>query len=85
MGAGSPSRRFSAWRGTTRTTRRRWGHPPEEPIFFLKPATALLLGCGEIGLPPESKRVEVETELAAILGRAGHDIAEPEAMSLVEG
>src|SRR6266568_4564368 len=44
---------------------------PEEPIFFLKPTTSLLPGGGTILLPMESKRVEVETELAAILGAGG--------------
>src|SRR5437773_820663 len=58
---------------------------PEEPIFFLKPTTSLLPGGGTILLPRESKRVEVETELAAILGAGGRDVAAGEAMRLVAG
>ena len=54
-------------------------------MFFLKPATSLLLGGGEILLPPESNRVEVETELAAILGREGRAVTESEAMGHVAG
>src|SRR5204863_126257 len=48
---------------------------PQEPIFFLKPTTALLPGGGTILLPPESKRVEVETELAVILKAGGRDVS----------
>ena len=62
------------------------GNPvPDEPIFFLKPATALLRDGGTILLPPQSRRVEVETELAAILGRGGRDVAAKDATSLVGG
>ncbi len=58
---------------------------PDEPIFFLKPATSLLSGGGTVLLPRESKRVEVETELAVILGAGGRDVAAGDAMRLVAG
>lgn len=58
---------------------------PEEPIFFLKPTTALLPSGGTILLPPESKQVEVETELAVILGHRGRDLALGSAMSFIQG
>ncbi|HEX9339921.1 MAG TPA: fumarylacetoacetate hydrolase family protein [Thermoplasmata archaeon] len=58
---------------------------PDEPIFFLKPETSLLPGGGTILLPRESKRVEVETELAAILEAGGRDVAAGDAMPLVAG
>lgn len=58
---------------------------PPEPVFFLKPTSALLPGGGTILLPPESQRVEVETELAVILEHGGHDIPAEHAMSLVAG
>lgn len=62
------------------------GRPvPAEPIFFLKPTTALLPDGGTILLPPESSRVEVETELAVIVGRDGRDIGENPSMSHVAG
>src|SRR5256885_16962648 len=57
---------------------------PSRPIFFLKPTTALLPGGGTILIPPESKRVEVETELAVILKAGGHDISGASAMDHVE-
>lgn len=58
---------------------------PEAPIFFLKPHTALLRDGGTILLPPESERIEVETELAAVLGRGGRDVPASDAMRLVAG
>jgi len=58
---------------------------PAEPIFFLKPTTALLPDGGTILLPPESSRVEVETELAVIVGRDGRDIGENPSMRHVAG
>jgi 2-keto-4-pentenoate hydratase/2-oxohepta-3-ene-1,7-dioic acid hydratase in catechol pathway len=58
---------------------------PAEPVFFLKPTSALLPGGGEILLPRESRRVEVETELAAILGHGGRDISPAHAMGHVAG
>ncbi len=62
------------------------GNPvPEEPIFFLKPATSLLPGGGTVLLPPESRRVEVETELAAILGRGASDVDPEDTLDLVAG
>lgn len=62
------------------------GNPvPSEPIFFLKPTTALLPDGGTILLPAESSRVEVETELAVILGEGGRDVSEEAAMGLVAG
>jgi 2-keto-4-pentenoate hydratase/2-oxohepta-3-ene-1,7-dioic acid hydratase in catechol pathway len=45
------------------------GHEvPEEPLLFLKPSTSLLPHRGVIRLPPESRRVDHEGELAAIIG-----------------
>jgi 2-keto-4-pentenoate hydratase/2-oxohepta-3-ene-1,7-dioic acid hydratase in catechol pathway len=58
---------------------------PDRPISFWKPATSLLVGGGEILLPPESRRVEVATELAAILGRPGRDVPESDAMNHIGG
>ena len=58
---------------------------PKEPIFFLKPTTALLPNGGTILLPSQSKRVEVETELAVILGAGGIGVPAEEAMRLIAG
>ena len=58
---------------------------PTQPIFFLKPTTALLPNGGTILLPPQSRKVEVETELGVILGSGGRDVPGDEAMALVAG
>jgi 2-keto-4-pentenoate hydratase/2-oxohepta-3-ene-1,7-dioic acid hydratase in catechol pathway len=43
--------------------------PEEEPLLFLKAPSALVLGGGDIVLPPESARVDYEGELALVIGR----------------
>jgi len=58
---------------------------PKEPVFFLKPPSALLPGGGTILLPSQSQRVEVETELAVLLGGDGRDVRAADAMKLVAG
>lgn len=58
---------------------------PKEPVFFLKPPSCLLPGGGEIRMPTDIGRVDVETELAVILGRGGRDLSPSEAMELVAG
>ena len=61
------------------------GDVPAEPVFFLKPTTALMESGGTILLPPESSRVEEECELAVVLGKGGRDIPRDRAMDLVLG
>ena len=43
--------------------------PDEAPLLFLKAPSALVIGGGEIVLPPESERVDYEGELALVIGR----------------
>jgi len=43
--------------------------PDEEPILFLKAPTALVVGGGDIVLPPESARVDYEGELCLVVGQ----------------
>jgi 2-keto-4-pentenoate hydratase/2-oxohepta-3-ene-1,7-dioic acid hydratase in catechol pathway len=46
------------------------GHPlPEEPVLFMKPATALLDPGKAIRLPRSSQRVDYEAELAFVIGK----------------
>ncbi len=42
--------------------------PDAEPLLFLKAPSSLVLGGGEIVLPPESARVDYEGELALVIG-----------------
>ena len=58
---------------------------PKEPVFFLKPPSCLLPGGGEIRMPTNIGRVDVETELAVIVGKGGADLSPSEAMKLVAG
>lgn len=58
---------------------------PTEPVFFLKPATALLESGGTILLPPQSKRVEAECELGVVLAGGGRDVPRERAMDRVLG
>jgi 2-keto-4-pentenoate hydratase/2-oxohepta-3-ene-1,7-dioic acid hydratase in catechol pathway len=43
--------------------------PDQEPLLFLKAPSALVVGGGEIVLPPESSRVDYEGELALVIGQ----------------
>lgn len=58
---------------------------PEVPIFFSKYSSAII-GPGEnIVLPRIGDDIVVEPELTAVIGRAGRDIPEDEALSYVAG
>ncbi len=62
------------------------GHAlPKEPVYFLKPPSCLVPGGGEIRMPTNVGRVDVETELAVVLDGTGHDLAPAEAAKLVAG
>jgi len=58
---------------------------PEIPLLFFKPPSSLI-GPGEaIVLPPQSKRVEHEAELAVVIGRPGRWIGAENALEHVFG
>jgi 2-keto-4-pentenoate hydratase/2-oxohepta-3-ene-1,7-dioic acid hydratase in catechol pathway len=58
---------------------------PEVPLLFLKPPSSVI-GPGEtILLPPQSRQVEHEAELAVVIGKRGRWIASQEAMDYVLG
>jgi 2-keto-4-pentenoate hydratase/2-oxohepta-3-ene-1,7-dioic acid hydratase in catechol pathway len=44
---------------------------PPEPLLFLKPSTAVIGHRDVVRLPPQSKQVEYEAELAVIIGAPG--------------
>src|SRR6185503_13736166 len=44
---------------------------PSEPLIFLKPSTAVIGPRDTIRLPPQSRQVEHEAELAVVIGAAG--------------
>lgn len=44
---------------------------PKEPLLFLKPSTSIIGPHDVIRLPPQSKQVEHEAELAVVIGASG--------------
>lgn len=59
----------------------------KEPFLFLKPTTSLIPNEGEILLPPDhlTKQVELEGEVALIIGKRGKNIKEEDALDHVFG
>ncbi len=58
---------------------------PQAPLLFLKPPSAVIGPGASIALPPESKRVEHEAELALVIGRRCRRLTEAEAWDAVLG
>ena len=56
---------------------------PDEPMVFLKPATALIRSGDTIRLPPQSQNVHHEVELVAVIGTGGRRIPEARALNHV--
>jgi len=62
------------------------GNPIEEiPTLFLKPSTSLIGSGDPIVLPPQSKQVQHEAELAVVIGKEGRWIPPKDAMNHVFG
>jgi len=58
---------------------------PEVPILFTKPNTSLIGSGDAIVLPPVTKQVDFEGELAVVIGKKGKYISESAALSCVAG
>ena len=58
---------------------------PEYPLIFLKPPTSILGPGGTILLPPQSKQVEHEGELAVVIGKRGRWLNTAEASNYILG
>ena len=58
---------------------------PAEPIFFLKPPSALIGHGAAIELPEESQQVEHEGEIGVVIGRSLRRASREEAMAGVAG
>ncbi len=58
---------------------------PDEPLMFLKPPTAVLAPGRPIQLPPESKEVHHEGELAVVIGRKARLIGPEDASKHILG
>jgi 2-keto-4-pentenoate hydratase/2-oxohepta-3-ene-1,7-dioic acid hydratase in catechol pathway len=59
--------------------------PPAEPALFLKASSTVLEPGGAVVLPPQSKRVDYEGELAVIIGREARSVDRGDAASFVFG
>jgi 2-keto-4-pentenoate hydratase/2-oxohepta-3-ene-1,7-dioic acid hydratase in catechol pathway len=58
---------------------------PEVPLLFLKPPSSLIGAENMIYLPPQSRQVEHEAELAVIIGRRGRWIQPSDALNYIFG
>jgi 2-keto-4-pentenoate hydratase/2-oxohepta-3-ene-1,7-dioic acid hydratase in catechol pathway len=58
---------------------------PAEPLLFFKPPSSLVGPLDPIVLPPQSERVEHESELAVVVGRRMRNVAKEDAMTHVFG
>ncbi len=58
---------------------------PEVPLIFLKPSTSVIGPGEEIVLPPDSKRVDYEGEVAVVIGKRAKDVPEDRAREYVLG
>ena len=63
-----------------------FGHaPPDEPLLFFKPPSAVIGPGAPIVLPPQSARVEHEAELCLVIGRRCRNVPLAEAWGYVLG
>lgn len=58
---------------------------PDEPMLFLKPATAVIGPGEDICYPPMSQRVDYEAELAVVIGKRAKNIKESNAEDYIFG
>jgi 2-keto-4-pentenoate hydratase/2-oxohepta-3-ene-1,7-dioic acid hydratase in catechol pathway len=58
---------------------------PDEPMVFLKPATAVIRSGGTVRLPAQSQNVHHEVELVAVIGTEGRNLSREEALDHVAG
>jgi 2-keto-4-pentenoate hydratase/2-oxohepta-3-ene-1,7-dioic acid hydratase in catechol pathway len=61
------------------------GEVPKEPIIFLKPPTTIIAPEAEIAIPPQSKRVEYEGELALVIGSHCFNVTPNQAIAAIWG
>jgi 2-keto-4-pentenoate hydratase/2-oxohepta-3-ene-1,7-dioic acid hydratase in catechol pathway len=61
------------------------GAAPAEPLLFLKPNTSVIGPGDAIVLPPQSRRVEFEGELAVVIGSIAKNVSEVDAATVIFG
>lgn len=81
----APSKIICLGRNYTAHALEMGNEPPERPLLFFKPPSAVI-GPGEaIVLPEVSSRVDYEGEIAIVIGRICHDAGEKEARECILG
>ncbi len=58
---------------------------PEEPILFFKPSSALLAAGQALVLPRGYERIDMESELVAVIGQTAKDVPRERALDYVAG
>ncbi len=58
---------------------------PKKPIIFLKPSTAVIGPNHPINYPPQSRRVDYESELAVVIGLRAYRVERSQALDYVFG
>ena len=58
---------------------------PEEPVFFLKPPSAIIGSLGKIVYPHMSEHVDYEGELAVLIGKRCRNVKREDAASVIMG
>lgn len=58
---------------------------PSEPLLFLKPTSALVPSGGEVVVPPGFARIDMESELVAVIGQRAHHVTTADALDYVAG
>lgn len=61
------------------------GAPPDAPMIFLKPSTAVIGTDEAIAYPPTSQRVDFEGELGVVIGRLCRDLPAEAALEAILG
>jgi 2-keto-4-pentenoate hydratase/2-oxohepta-3-ene-1,7-dioic acid hydratase in catechol pathway len=81
----APSKIIGVGRNYAAHAREVGGDVPTEPLLFLKPPSALVGPGASVVLPPESRHVEHEAELAVVIGRRAAKVSRDAAMGYVFG
>jgi 2-keto-4-pentenoate hydratase/2-oxohepta-3-ene-1,7-dioic acid hydratase in catechol pathway len=80
-----PSKVVAVGRNYVAHARELGNEVPEEPLIFLKPSTSVIGPGDPIPLPPESRRVDHEAELAVVIGRVCRRVTEEDAPKFILG
>ncbi len=80
-----PSKILCLGRNYVKHAREMKSEVPKEPVIFLKPPSSLVGPDSIILLPPQSKTVHHEVELAVVIGKGGKNIGVKDATSHVLG